>query len=61
MENSNEILLQLLALNRRMDAIEKKFTELEMDLRFKESPQNDPLRDLPGRGKTSAFGKMMGL
>jgi tetrahydromethanopterin S-methyltransferase subunit B len=57
----SEITYALRKINERIDALEKKFQTLEMDLRFKADPANDPLNDLPGRGKHSTFGKIMGL
>ena len=57
----SELTYALRKINERIDALEKKFQELEMDLRFSKAPANDPLSDLPGRGKATTFGKMMGL
>tara|TARA_B100002019_G_scaffold244557_1_gene221564 strand:+ start:626 stop:805 length:180 start_codon:yes stop_codon:yes gene_type:complete len=57
----SELTYTLRKINERIDALEKKFHDLEMDLRFSKDPANDPLKDLPGRGKATTFGKMMGL
>jgi len=57
----SEISYALRKINERIDALERKFQELEMDLRFSKDSANDPLNDLPGRGKHTTFGKMMGL